>query len=170
MPLRTTRGLGLVEILVALVVVSVGLLGTASMFAQSVRNSRSALIRTQAANLAADMAERIRANYAARGAYSSDAYAGDASAHGCAATLSAPSRNCTAAELANDDIVHWRQQAIASLPRATGSSEPEARVDFLEGASSADAVRYRISLTWAEPGEPLPLSYSTELVLLAPAT
>jgi type IV pilus assembly protein PilV len=166
--LRSAKGLGLIEVLVALVVISIGLLGTASMFAQSIRNSHAALIRTQAVNLAADMAERIRANSGAQDAYTSDVYAGSANEQGCAAQVSVPARDCTAEELAEDDIAHWREEAIRSLPRAHGLSEPEVSVEFVEGASSADPARYRISLAWAEPGEQLPLSYSTELMLLAP--
>lgn len=56
------RGMSLVEVLVALVVLSVGLLGIAQLLVYGMRTSHAALLRTQAVNLVADMAERIRAN------------------------------------------------------------------------------------------------------------
>ena len=66
---QRTRGFTLVEVLVALVVLAVGLLGVAVLIVGSLRGTRLALERTQAANLASDMLERIRANAAAGNAY-----------------------------------------------------------------------------------------------------
>jgi len=54
--------MSLVEVLVALVVLSTGLLGVAQVLIHGMRTSHAALLRTQAVNLVADMAERIRAN------------------------------------------------------------------------------------------------------------
>jgi type IV pilus modification protein PilV len=55
-------GFSIVEALVALVVLSVGMLGIAALYVESLRAGRSAVYHTQAVNLAADMADRIRAN------------------------------------------------------------------------------------------------------------
>jgi type IV pilus assembly protein PilV len=55
-------GFGLVETLVALVVISIGMLGMAALFNHGLTASRTSLARTQAVQLAADMAERIRGN------------------------------------------------------------------------------------------------------------
>ena len=59
---NTETGFGLVESLVALVVVSVGMIGIAALYGQGLGAGRTALFRTQAVNLAADMADRIRVN------------------------------------------------------------------------------------------------------------
>ena len=59
---HTQRGFGLVESLVALVVISVGMIGIAALYGQGLRASTTALARTRAVNLASDMADRIRAN------------------------------------------------------------------------------------------------------------
>lgn len=56
------RGFTLIEVLVALVVMSVGMLGIAALYLEGLRAGRTALYRTTAVNLAADMADRIRAN------------------------------------------------------------------------------------------------------------
>ena len=59
---KTQRGTTLVEVLVALVVLSVGLLGIAALQMTSLRNNRGAHLRSQAQVLAYDIADRMRAN------------------------------------------------------------------------------------------------------------
>src|SRR6478752_4732414 len=56
------RGVSIVEALVALVVLSVGLLGIANMYLESIRSNRTALVRTTAIQLINDMSDRIRSN------------------------------------------------------------------------------------------------------------
>lgn len=58
-------GLTLVEILVAVVVISVGLLGVAGLHAYSLKNNYDSLLRSHASALAGDIADRMRANRAA---------------------------------------------------------------------------------------------------------
>jgi type IV pilus assembly protein PilV len=61
-------GFTLVEVLVALVVLSIGLLGVAGLQIVGLRGNLSAASRTQASYLAEDIIDRMRANYvAARG-------------------------------------------------------------------------------------------------------
>src|SRR5262245_62695028 len=59
---RGARGLTMIETLVALVIMSVGLLGIAALHVESVKAARSATLRTKAITLAVDMAEKMRAN------------------------------------------------------------------------------------------------------------
>ncbi len=56
------KGFTLLEVLVAIVVLSIGLLGLAGLMATSMRNTHSAYQRTQAAWLAYDVIDRMRAN------------------------------------------------------------------------------------------------------------
>jgi type IV pilus assembly protein PilV len=56
------RGVTLVEVLVTVVIISVGLLGVAALHLNSLRNNFDALKRTQASILAGDIADRMRAN------------------------------------------------------------------------------------------------------------
>ncbi len=113
-----SAGVSLVEALVALLVLSIGLLGIAGLFVESVRNSRTALLRTQAINLVGDMADRIRANATARDAYDIDA----TPAHRPSATARRPrpmpAANCSAAELAEDDLARWVAAVRARLAGA----------------------------------------------------
>jgi len=56
------RGLSLVEVLVAVLVLSVGLLGLAALQGISLQSSQAAYFRTQATNAAYEVAEFTRAN------------------------------------------------------------------------------------------------------------
>lgn len=56
------QGFTLLEVLVAMLVLSIGLLGLAGLMASSLKNSHSAYHRTQATWLAYDMLDRMRAN------------------------------------------------------------------------------------------------------------
>jgi type IV pilus assembly protein PilV len=69
--LRTQRGVGMIEILVAILVVAVGVLGYAGMQMFALRGAETASYRTQATLVAKDALERIlmNADGAAIGAY-----------------------------------------------------------------------------------------------------
>jgi len=56
------RGFSLLEVLVALVVLSIGLMGIASMQVVGLQFNQQALTTTRAIEMAADMADRIRAS------------------------------------------------------------------------------------------------------------
>jgi len=56
------RGLSMIEVLVAIVIISLGLLGMAGLQAAGLRGSQSSAYRAQAVQYAADMAERMRGN------------------------------------------------------------------------------------------------------------
>jgi type IV pilus assembly protein PilV len=59
---RAASGMTLVEVLVSLVVISVGLLGVAALQITSLRNSQASFLRTQATAMADDIIDRMRAN------------------------------------------------------------------------------------------------------------
>lgn len=59
---RRSAGLTMVEILIALLVISIGLLGVAGLHAMSLRNNYDALMRSHASALASDIIDRMRAN------------------------------------------------------------------------------------------------------------
>ena len=57
-----SRGVSLIEVMVAVLVLSIGLLGMASLMGVSLRNTQSANYRTQAANLAYEFVDTARGN------------------------------------------------------------------------------------------------------------
>src|SRR5689334_1790707 len=61
---QCARGFGLVEVLVAVVVLSLGLLGLVQLQLTSLRSSHAAALRLEALALAGDLAEQLRAHRA----------------------------------------------------------------------------------------------------------
>jgi type IV pilus assembly protein PilV len=152
-------GMGLVEALVAMLVLSIGMLGVAQLFVHSLRSSRSALLRTQAVNLVSDMAGRIRANAGARTAYDFARYAGAPAEHGCAPNAMAGSgSNCSGPQLAEDDLARWQSAVQLALPAAPAGTSA-ADVQYLAGAPE----HYRITVAWQEPGEWRAFSHRAEI-------
>jgi type IV pilus assembly protein PilV len=104
-------GFTLLEVLIAIVVLSIGLLGLAGIMASSMRNNQSATHRTQASVLAYDIIDRMRANRAAAraGGYNSAMSAGVCAAGAPAGTVQA------------QDVAGWRRQLACALPEGKGS-------------------------------------------------
>ncbi len=164
-PTGRARGVSLVEALVALLILSIGMLGIAGLFVESVRSSRSALLRTQAVNLVGDMADRIRANATARAAYATEAYGGAPDEQDCAPSPTSAGANCTLAELAQDDLARWIAAVRAALP-TLDATPPQTTVEYFAPAGPGAPERYQISVSWLEPGEPQPLSYTGEVLII----
>jgi type IV pilus assembly protein PilV len=161
------RGITLVESLVALLVLSVGMLGIAALFVSSVRYNRTALLRTQAINLVSDMSDRIRANATAGDAYDLASYGAAPAALDCAPSDVDAGANCTIDELAQDDLARWIAAVQTALP-PPGGADPAAEVDFTPAAGGGPD-RYTVQVRWQEPGETAPFSYRGE-VLVMPRT
>lgn len=132
------------EILVSLVVLSVGLLGIAALYVESLKAGRTSLNRVTAITLAADMADRIRANPTAGAAYAGAGPGGD---NNCVNGAAA----CTPAQLAQDDWFTWGQDVLARLPGA-----PTATIAV---AAAPPLTQYTITLNWPETGQVEPAQY-----------
>ncbi|MBK9246481.1 MAG: type IV pilus modification protein PilV [Burkholderiales bacterium] len=99
------QGFSLIEVLVAIVVLSIGLLGLAALQVSGLRVGQSSFYRAQAAQLATDMADRLRAN--AGEARTCELALGDA-------TPSSPTTTC------ERDLAEWRNR-LRSLPGGNGA-------------------------------------------------
>jgi type IV pilus assembly protein PilV len=104
-------GFTLLEVLIAVVVLSIGLLGLAGLQTTGLRNNQDAYARTQAATLANDMADRIRANMAGFNAGNYDNTA--------AYTTSCGTSGCSPLQMAQHDTSLWND-ALATLPSGQG--------------------------------------------------
>jgi type IV pilus assembly protein PilV len=131
---RSQTGFSLIEVMVALVVVSVGMIGIAALYGQGLSAGRTALYRTQAVNLAADMADRIRVNR--RGGA---AYGGAAANNNCDPPAAV---NCNPAQMAAHDLWVWTNQIQQQLPNGVGT------VQF----TGTTPATYTITVTWQETG------------------
>ena len=152
MKLTTTKkqtGFSLVEVLIALIIMSVGMLGIAGLYVQSMQAGRTSLFRHHAVTIAGDVADRIRANPRAGAAY-----AGGGANNSCVAT----GTDCSADEMAGNDIFVWKDQAQNTLP--TG----DVAVSY---DNSTVPPTYTITVTWNEPNNAGgPPSYTISIPVL----
>lgn len=114
--MKLQSGVGLIEVLVALLITSVGLLGFASLQAANLNVGDTAWSRSSATVLASDIIDRARIN---RGQFVTGGYD---LAFGAAPAGNANCRTgaCTAAQLRIYDLTQWLQQVSATLPDGQG--------------------------------------------------
>lgn len=115
---RAQRGLTLIEVLVAVVLVSLGMLGILAGNTRGFANVNSAGYRYQATLAAQDIIERARANNV--GNYTVD-YGATTSSDGSAITAG--------------DIQAWKAQLARSMPSGDASIAVTTTVDATTGAS-----------------------------------
>lgn len=110
-----SSGFTLLEVLIAIVVLAIGLLGLAGLQASSLRVNHDAHLRSQATALAYDMADRMRAN-SGQALLAGSPYVIPFNAVVCNLNY-APAANLS---VAANDIAEWRNQLACLLPRGDG--------------------------------------------------
>ena len=111
------RGVSLIEVLMAVLIFSIGLIGLAGLMVMATRSNHSAYQRTQVTFLAGTMADRMGANPVGvwSGFYNSTGYpvaASTASNNDC-------SSGCTPQALAAADQRAWSRQLSTFLPNVS---------------------------------------------------
>ena len=126
---RAQSGMTLVEVLVTAVIISVGLLGVAALQLTSLKSNQESYVRSQAAMLAADLLDRMRANQAGVRA---NHYEVAANGTGTAGTVAA------------NDLIAWQATINRLLPG-----------DDTDAAGSVDINGniVTITITWRERAE-----------------
>lgn len=114
------RGIGLIEVLVAVLVLAVGILGLVSMQLTAKRTGNEAVQRVTAVYLAQGLAEKMRMNNGQLPAYVLDWSQGDAVP---TAGTDCDAATCTAEQLAAYDLNQWitELQGAAELRTVAGS-------------------------------------------------
>lgn len=112
---RHCSGFTMIEVLVAIFVLAIGLLGLAGLQANSLKNNTSAYTRTQAQLLAYDMLDRMRSNLpgVSTGNYD-DLLGATPTDPNCAGT------GCSVAQLAEHDAYEWSNLLAQTLPSGQG--------------------------------------------------
>lgn len=141
--MKKSAAFTLIEILITMTILSVGLLGLAGLQATSLKTNQSAYSRSQATQLAYDMADRIRAN-PAESSKRADANPNTlANSVYVMANIPNPqpscgsSPGCIPALMAQNDLAQWFANIRDTLPNGRGSV-----------AVDANTRIFTITVTW----------------------
>lgn len=137
--MNTQRGLSMIEVLVSLTIVAFGLLGLAGLQARSMSFQKDSFDRKAASEMAAQLAERVRANYDGfrAGSYNQNLQLNDPTP--AAVPPCAIQANCTALEVANRDLAMWYIDLRRRLPVSAA---------FL--VAPVNPVEMTLTLAWQE--------------------
>lgn len=149
---RLHRGFSLLEVMIALIIFSVGILGMAGLLMLSVRTNHSAYLRSQAGFLAQGMADRMRLNMPALWNNQYDrTYPVTGTPPACTAAAA-----CSITDITTRDGIMWSRQLNQLLPAPTA----QIRCTLNAGAGVPtqlqinDRAPYNglcnITITWAE--------------------
>ena len=114
------QGFTLIESLVAFLILSIGMLGIASLQTMSLKSGHTAAMRTAAVLKVDEILESMRSNPAVLLNYA----AGTADMgidNGCSQTTVAAA-NCTPAQMAQDELFRWKNSLTDALPNNAGTT------------------------------------------------
>ncbi|MCF6288493.1 MAG: type IV pilus modification protein PilV [Proteobacteria bacterium] len=118
--LSKQQGFSLVEVMIAVVVFSFGLLGIAGMMTVAVQSNHSGYMRSQAINLTSSINDMMSRNYFAlwQGTYNGT-YSGIINISGTSGICDTGD-GCADIELANRDTQMWGSMISQALPNSSG--------------------------------------------------
>ena len=159
---RNHRGFTLLEVLIALLVLSIGLLGLAALQTLGLKFNHESYQRTQAVYQAYDMIDRIRANPTAKssGSYNNVALGSLPSTTGINCTT-----GCNATQLATYDINTWNTTNAAILREGKGAvclgNFGSSNTDLT--SCTAGGSVFRVGLSWMEADLPMIMVIEAQL-------
>lgn len=150
---KKNRGVGLIEVLISLLVITIGILGMAGVHSSSLQYNQSSYVQSQATFLATDMLDRIQANNSlAKSGTSYQVGLNDLEYSQCIESSypnSCEAGSCTPQEMAAYDVLQWKFQLACQLPGSQGS------ISFLD---SGNVRTYIIRLSFPDMGDRVPLN------------
>ena len=108
--MKLQQGVGLIEVLVAVLILTVGILGLVGMQTRALQFSQESLVSSHALMLAYELTDRIRANKDKAGAYS--VIYGES----VSAAVDCSNLDCTPDQIAQYDLSAWKTNVAANLP------------------------------------------------------
>jgi len=140
--LNRQHGFTLLEVLITVLILSIGLLGLASLQTKGLQYNYSANLRSQATLLAYDMLDRMRANRNASIAGLYNINLGDSVT---ASNCTGSGADCTPANMATFDKYEWKTELADRLPKGNGEVEST--------ALAGTARQVTITVEWSDNRE-----------------
>jgi type IV pilus assembly protein PilV len=124
----TSQGFSLIEVLIAMLILAVGILGAGAMQTVGMQVTQGASYRSQAVILASEMVDRMYSNRAVAASYpvADTSAVVVAAAPGCLIAAV----GCSPADIATADISNWADR-IKALPGGTGTIQQQANGDYI---------------------------------------
>src|SRR6516162_5530052 len=142
---RPQSGFTLLEVLIALLVMSIGLLGIGKMMIMSARANDSAYMRSQATALGYTILDAMRANRQAAIVQGYDTALGVfPGAVACGTTVAAA---CNSGQQAQNDLSQWGASLAAQQPSGVGSVTTVPGNDTATGATNITAT---VTVQWTD--------------------
>jgi type IV pilus assembly protein PilV len=142
--MNKSAGFTLIEVLIAMIILAGGLLGLAGLQATSLKNNQSAYNRIKATQLAYDIADRMRANYAeAKKSKGDNVYLDVTTPPTKAEQTCTNTTGCNPGIMALNDLFEWSQ----ALDLATN---PSGGLPNGKGKITNQGVVYTITIDWTE--------------------
>lgn len=154
------RGFSLIEVLVALFVLSIGLLGLAALQTTGLRFNTQSYQRTQATLNAYDIIDRIRANSGGitAGSYDNINLSYSPPAADCAAAT------CSIAQMADYDIGQWKASLTNLLSQGQGGiCRGTLTLNPYSCVVDATTTQFMVGITWTETDLTQNLTVEAEL-------
>ncbi len=146
------RGFSLIEVLVALLVLSIGLLGLAALQTTGLKFNHQSYERTQATLQAYDIIDRIRTNKSGAGGAVNTTY-DNVSLGSVPGTTDCATTSCDGTQLAEYDIRQWNNANAGMLAEGRGAICKGAFTNdannYPTGCNQSGSI-YRIAITWKE--------------------
>ncbi len=146
---RASRGFSLLEALIGFLILSIGMLGIASLQGISLKVGKTSVYGSVAMMKVEELFESMRANPTVLDTYAASG-AGPGVANACSGGT-----GCLYPALALDDIFWWRQNLMAGLPSATSITTsvalvPAASVPAVPAAAASNLVTVTVTVSWNE--------------------
>ena len=153
------KGLGILEVLIAVLLISIGFLAVARMQVESMQFSQSSYNKSQAYFMTNDIIDRMRANVRGviDGHYDNKLTTNSYTAPDCSTNA------CTPEQIASKDLSEWRENLHPSnnaRPVLPGSDSIVAKGEIVANGDNT----FTVNIAWAENGaeEALSVSFSAQ--------
>lgn len=145
MVIRNSKGFTIIEVLVSMVVLSIGVLGLGLVQLTAMQNTNGGYLRSQATILAYDITDAMRANVPAVTA--GDYRVANAAAQPTGATMAnvfchGPQADCTTTQMATSDLGRWGNVLATHLPGGSGQVNT---VDI------GGTTQVTVTVSWVDP-------------------
>ena len=141
MLIKKTNGFTIIEVLITMVILSIGVLGLGLLQLTAMQNTQGGYLRSQAAILAYDIIDSMRANIPAvtAGNYGLAFNAATPAAADCYGLAA----NCTTLQMASSDLNRWRTVLATYMPSGNGQ--------VATVALGGGTTQVTVAVVWIDP-------------------